>query len=77
MTWLVRGEAAGRAAHVASKTTTLQRCLVSDGIGAMWRAGSPPGTCAAVQRRRNKACAVPAARGGRILVCHGREGLAA
>ena len=32
---------------------------------------------APVQRRRNKACAVPAARGGRILVCHGREGLAA
>ena len=31
--------------------------LVSDGIGAMWRAGSPP-----AQRRRNEACAVPAAK---------------
>ena len=36
----------------------LQRALVSDGIEAMWQAGSPPAQC-----RRNEVCAVPAVRG--------------
>ena len=40
--------------------------LVSDGIGAMWRAGSPP-----AQRRRNEVCTVP---GMLVYHAYGREG---